>query len=67
SGKGNKAEQMTEAACCKNVYFVLLQTLNQVQGDGLLFYLLAAFGICGATCLWSEGETSPSLIKPLFI
>ena len=58
---------MTEAACCKNVYFVLLQTLNQVQGDGLLFYLLAAFGICGATCLWSEGETYPSLRNRLFV
>ena len=39
SGKGNKAEQMTEAALCKKLYFVLAQTLKLlvckcVQGDG---------------------------------
>ena len=33
------------------------------QGDGCLLLELAAFGICGATCLWSEGETYPSLGK----
>ncbi|MBR6143378.1 MAG: hypothetical protein IKQ23_03740, partial [Treponema sp.] len=77
SGKGNKAEQMTKAACFENRYVVLgqrpfrvtallckLYTLRQAQGAWILsffFALPAAFGICGATCLCSEGELAAQL------
>ena len=57
---------MTKAALCKKMYFVLGQTLKLlvckcVQGDGRPLSELAAFGICGATGLWNEGELAAQL------
>ena len=43
------------------MYFVLGQTLKLVQGAGRSLSELAAFGICGATCLCSEGELAAKL------
>ena len=50
----------------KKCILVLAQTLNQVQGDGRSLSELATYGIFGATRGWSEGETSPPLIAPLY-